>query len=227
MDRELRDKLWEEFPLLYGDRNDGIRSSLIPFGFECGNGWYDIIYALSQKLEGLIEDWITGQEQLRCRYCGFAENEHNKNGELIGKTIFLPYTVDAGSWSPPIPELKMFERFGLKYYLKAVYKFNRWKVRRHIDRVLYWLYEKMKIGKTSEIVCPGYRPEQPRAFQVKEKYGTLRFYMDLPTDEMFSLIDEAEEQSAHTCEVCGKPGEERYGGWVSTLCDECHELKKA
>lgn len=56
--------------------------------------------------------------------------------------------------------------------------------------------------------------------QVKEKYGSLRFYADLTTNEMNILIEEAEKRSKKICEVCGKPGEIRRGHWVNTLCDE-------
>ena len=63
----------------------------------------------------------------------------------------------------------------------------------------------------------------PKAAQVKEKYGGLRVYMTRGTDEIYDLIEEAEALSYKTCEVCGKPGEERPGGWIHTLCDYCHE----
>jgi hypothetical protein len=58
---------------------------------------------------------------------------------------------------------------------------------------------------------------------VKEKFGGLRFYMTCDTDEIFNLIQEAEALSYKTCEVCGKPGEERPSSWIHTLCDYCHE----
>lgn len=64
---------------------------------------------------------------------------------------------------------------------------------------------------------------QYRAMQVKEKFGTLRFYMTTETDEMQALIDEAEEASAVTCECCGQPGKLRTQGWLFTLCDKCDE----
>jgi hypothetical protein len=67
-------------------------------------------------------------------------------------------------------------------------------------------------------------PEEERsqccAAQVKEKWGTLRFYMTASTDEMDVLIREAEKQSAVTCEVCGKPGKLYPGGWYYTACEE-------
>ena len=63
------------------------------------------------------------------------------------------------------------------------------------------------------------------AAQVKEKFGTLRFYADGGNDMTDGMIWMAEALSACTCEVCGKPGKLRGGGWVKTLCDE-HALER-
>lgn len=57
--------------------------------------------------------------------------------------------------------------------------------------------------------------------QVKEKWGTLRFYTE-GTLEMLERIELAEQQSAVTCEECGVPGEMRMGSWCRTLCDRCY-----
>lgn len=64
--------------------------------------------------------------------------------------------------------------------------------------------------------------EVPRASQVKEKFGTLRFYLSHGTDEMMQIVAEAERKSAETCEQCGEKGTLRRGGWLITLCDDCH-----
>lgn len=61
------------------------------------------------------------------------------------------------------------------------------------------------------------------ATQVKEKYGTLRFYMSGTTDAMDAAIHKAEYLSSKICDVCGKPGKTRGNHWVQTLCDKCHE----
>jgi len=61
----------------------------------------------------------------------------------------------------------------------------------------------------------------PRASTVKEKYGTLRFYMTIATDEMYTIIDKVESKSAKTCEACGKPGKIRGQGWYYTRCYKC------
>ena len=59
--------------------------------------------------------------------------------------------------------------------------------------------------------------------QIKEKWGTLRVYVNFGTDELFKLIDEAEDKSELICEFCGS--EENVGstktGWISTICLDC------
>ena len=56
--------------------------------------------------------------------------------------------------------------------------------------------------------------------QIKEKYGSLRFYVSLLDGGIDELIDRAEYDSYHTCEDCGGEGKPRAGGWYRTLCDD-------
>lgn len=56
--------------------------------------------------------------------------------------------------------------------------------------------------------------------QVKEKFGSLRFYASNTTTEQDKLIAAAETACDRTCEVCGKPGYARNTSWIKTLCDE-------
>ena len=156
MKREMQDKLFKEFPLLYGDRNKSMQETCMCWGVDCGSGWYGIIYDLSAKLEKEIQQFIDENPDLPCACCWQKESEH-----------------------------KEAECHGVKYeasYLRAV--------------------------------------------QVKEKFGTLRFYLTSGTDKMYDLIDEAEELSGKTCESCGKPGETGGTGWISTLCGDCRESRK-
>lgn len=64
------------------------------------------------------------------------------------------------------------------------------------------------------------------AIQVKEKYGTLRFYLSFETDEIADLILEAEALSSQTCEVCGDDGKMRGEKWYFVRCDKCYMEKK-
>ena len=55
--------------------------------------------------------------------------------------------------------------------------------------------------------------------QVKEKYGTLRFYIGAGSSEMLDRISEASRESAKTCETCGEAGKLRGHTWLYTACD--------
>jgi hypothetical protein len=75
------------------------------------------------------------------------------------------------------------------------------------------------------------------ATQVKEKFGGLRFYIDIDYNSddkefcnswyriIYDRIYEAEKESFRTCEKCGSYGQIRSGRWIRTLCDECNEKK--
>lgn len=140
MKKELDEQLVREFPNLYADRNADMRTTAMCWGFDCGDGWFQLIYDLSAKLEKIITDYY---DMLREKF----------------------------------PELNI-------------------------------------PADNAEV--------QPRicASQVKEKYGTLRFYMTGYVDGMDEAIAEAEDASAVTCEECGEPGVLRGGGWIKCLCDE-------
>ena len=55
--------------------------------------------------------------------------------------------------------------------------------------------------------------------QVKEKFGTLRFYYTGGDDVIGGMVRMAESMSAVTCEQCGNPGTVGGQGWISTLCE--------
>jgi hypothetical protein len=81
--------------------------------------------------------------------------------------------------------------------------------------------------------------------QVKEKFGTLRYYYDsthpygsVPQKIMDNCVSQAEWLSGVTCESCGVSGHSKKVGdkyiplnietkathyWVQTLCAECRE----
>ena len=63
-----------------------------------------------------------------------------------------------------------------------------------------------------------------RVIQVKEKFGTLRFYTSFITNEIEKAINEAEKLSGETCESCGAKGtmRNRYD-WLMVRCDKCWE----
>jgi hypothetical protein len=71
------------------------------------------------------------------------------------------------------------------------------------------------------------KPKHTIVTQVKEKFGTLRFYISNAPEWYYDLIDHYEQESATICEQCGKDGKTRLDrGWYLTLCDECYEKDK-
>lgn len=72
-----------------------------------------------------------------------------------------------------------------------------------------------------------------RVLQIKEKFGTLRYYSWLSIDDagsdlfddMYAITDDAERASARICERCGAPGilHRSRRIRVKTLCNTCAE----
>lgn len=78
--------------------------------------------------------------------------------------------------------------------------------------------------------------------QIKEKYGTLRYYYEggktrLVQDIMYAVVRQAEYESASSCEGCGNSSSRSdsskgitydptavlkvRNGWYKTICDSC------
>ena len=51
MIQSLQEKLYEDFPDLFADRNKSPRESCMSFGIECGNGWYDLIRSVCYRIK--------------------------------------------------------------------------------------------------------------------------------------------------------------------------------
>lgn len=178
MSPELDEKLVKAFPLLYADRQASMQSTAMCWGFECGDGWFDLIWNLSSNLEPLIAAFIQQNPDLMCGNCGCPRGKHlgsaTKNpGRCLG------IRVDPTS-------------------------------------------EEVPPGNYRVCGCDAYISSHPRASQVKEKFGGLRFYMTGVTDEINNLIEAAEELSLQTCEQCGQPGSNSaVNGWYRTTCESC------
>ena len=81
----------------------------------------------------------------------------------------------------------------------------------------------LKIEKLLEEISEEHR-ESMYATTIKEKYGTLSFYMSSATDEIFDIVEGMEDASVDVCEGCGKPGKIVLGGWLKTQCKPCRKI---
>ncbi len=143
MNTENDKYLCETYPKLFRDRHAPMTETAMCWGFECGDGWFDLIDQLCANIQNHI-DW---KEKCRDR-----EVERGQNGE---------------SGMPRTP---------------------------HVPQVV--------------------------VTQVKEKFGTLRFYYTGGDEYINGLVSMAESMSSVICETCGAPGTQRGGSWIRTLCDE-------
>jgi hypothetical protein len=67
-------------------------------------------------------------------------------------------------------------------------------------------------------------PNEVIVNQVKEKFGTLRFYYSYGNGVFDDIVSLAERMSGEICEDCGGFGKnEQRGGWYRTLCKGCAE----
>lgn len=63
--------------------------------------------------------------------------------------------------------------------------------------------------------------EQYRIVQIKEKYGSLRWYDRGNTEKGYRVIAKYRELSERTCICCGKPATAITLDWISPYCDAC------
>jgi hypothetical protein len=64
----------------------------------------------------------------------------------------------------------------------------------------------------------GYKFGYYRTTQLKEKFGTGRWYTSGMTDEMDKITEAWEKRTHKICETCGKKGKLRGDSWVYTAC---------
>lgn len=172
MRKELDEELCRKYPRIFRDRRAPMTHTAMCWGFDCSDGWYNIINMLCANIQSHVR--IKRQQRLEALLMNRALSRAMKGDEST---------------------------------LNRLSKWQR-------DQVLSNM-------KDPEPQCfPVPRKMNVVATQLKEKYGTLRFYVYGADDYVNGLIQMAEAMSVVTCETCGAPGEEREGGWIRTLCDE-------
>lgn len=208
MEPELQDKLFKDFPLLYGDRTKPMTQTAMCWGIDTGDGWYDLIRQLSVELEPHIQKILDENPNLSCGWCSCEKDRHiGCRTDNPGKCLAIIKSPTKWRWFRE-PSMS-----STNFIVKRFQKIRIWiagLANRFMRRASYRL---------TRCHCEKYDAHIPRASQVKEKFGGLRFYMTMATDEMFDFIEEAESKSTTICEVCGEPGKTFNDGWMVTLCE--------
>ena len=175
MKQELDEYLCKVFPKMMVNRNKNMQETCMCWGFECGDGWFQILNQLMGNIQHHI-DWRERQRDLDIKF-----NEIAVQLKAGDSTLFDESMKD------------MLNR-----------DFVEKRKQELIDLPLREIKE-----------CP-----QVTLDQVKEKFGTLRFYYSGGDDYISGLVSMAESMSGVTCETCGKPGTQTSGGWIKTVCKE-------
>jgi len=183
MKPELDKTLCERYPKIFADRYSDMTQTAMCWGFDCGDGWFNIIDQLCSQIQHHI-DWRQQQ---------YARAEGYNQALALAQAGFPAKLTEYFTYGmvPDASTLKNVE----------------FEIARNQPR------------KLPDLV------QQVVANQVKEKYGTLRFYYDGGDDHISGMVTLAEAMSSVTCECCGSPGETRHDGWVRTLCD-IHYVEK-
>jgi hypothetical protein len=182
MKQELDKLLCEKYPKMMVNRNKDMKETCMCWGFDCGDGWFNILDQLMGNIQHHI-DWKIKQRDGAIKYNDMAAQAKAGNFDLFEETM------------------------------KALPNDE---------------YKEKRLG---EIVVGDFR-EVPNTIpqvtldQVKEKFGTLRFYYSGGDDYISGMVSLAESMSGVTCEGCGNPGESRGGGWIHTYCTPCEEARE-
>ena len=182
MKQELDKLLCERYPKMMVNRNKPMQETCMCWGFECGDGWFNILNQLMSQIQHHI-DWKEKQRAWATKYNEMATQAKAGNFDLFEETM------------------------------KALPN------------------DEYKEKRLAEIVAGDFRPvpesiPQVTLDQVKEKFGTLRFYYQGGDDYISGMVSLAESMTAVTCENCGNPGSCRGGGWVHTYCTPCEEARE-
>jgi len=177
MKQELDKLLCERYPKMMVNRNKNMQETCMCWGFECGDGWFNILDQLMGSIQHHI-DWKEKQRKWAIDYNEMAAQAKAGNFDLFEESM--------------------------KDTLSAEYKEKR----------------------LGEIVAGDFRevPElipQVTLDQVKEKFGTLRFYYTGGDDYISGLVSMAESMSGVTCEECSAPAQTHGPGWIRTICVPC------
>jgi len=182
MKQELDKLLCEKYPKMMVNRNKNMQETCMCWGFECGDGWFNILDQLMGSIQHHI-DWKEKQRKWATDYNEMAAQAKAGNFDLFEEAM--------------------------KALPNDEYKENR----------------------LADIVAGDFR-EVPQPIpqvtldQVKEKFGTLRFYYSGGDDYISGMVSLAESMTGVTCESCGNVGERRGGGWVHTYCTPCEEARE-
>jgi len=184
MKTELDELLCKKYPKLFKNRHAPMQETCMCWGFDVGDGWFDIIDQLCGNIQHHI-DWRERQVESALKYNEIAMALQSGNPD--------PFAREFGD-----------KGFSEDFVMK--------RCKEILDGPLRIVPEG----------CP-----QVIVDQVKEKFGTLRFYFTGGNDYIGGLVTMAESMSGVTCEQCSNPAKTGGAGWIHTTCALCTAKREA
>ena len=86
MKQELDKLLCEKYPKMMVNRNKPMQETCMCWGFECGNGWFNILDQLMSNIQHHI-DWKEKQRQYAMDYNEMAAQAKTGNFDLFEKRM--------------------------------------------------------------------------------------------------------------------------------------------
>ena len=188
MRQELDALLCEKYPKMMVNRNKDMKETCMCWGFECGDGWYNILNQLMGNIQHHI-DWKQKQHDWAVKYNEMAQAGKSGNAELFADLVAKEYS-DKG--------------LGAEY------------IKDRCEELM-----KNPLRDIPELV------PQVTLDQVKEKFGTLRFYYTGGDEYISGMVTMAESMSGVTCEECSAPAQTHGPGWIRTICEPCETKREA
>jgi len=215
MNSELTLRLVNRFPVLYQDYHSPMTQTCMCWGFDHGDGWFEIIWQLSLAIEEELDySWLRGRWYLFKKSLFGVWNrfiytlspiEQDKRRQEGSGTNEDPYRWVIVEKAP----CDCLARLARQLFPQG-----------RFDDYRSWSGKLQHLGFKAFVRRPytGFA-----VVQVKEKFGTLRFYCP-NTDAIQKYIQLAERLSAVTCEDCGKPGRANNARWIRTQCEQCRGI---
>ena len=119
MKRELDEALCARYPLIFKDRNENMMNTAMCWGFECGDGWYNIIDILCTKL---CSEWLGAKSRYDFIKDRVGEKMYgNASGDIItqGEIDLRKQIMEEEASKVPVA-VQVKEKFGgLRFYVRA------------------------------------------------------------------------------------------------------------
>jgi len=116
MRKELDEALCAKYPLVFKDRNADMRTTAMCWGFECGDGWYNIIDTLCSHL-------TSDYRQAKSRYDDIKDKlgQSNWRKDIITQEVIDEAKAKMDEEASKVPvAVQVKEKFGgLRFYVQA------------------------------------------------------------------------------------------------------------